>query len=212
MILPVLDRSVRSVLDLGCGGSRTLRSLSLPDDAMLVGLDVDAETLQAAHRDDSGALFAVGDGHVLPFRSDSFDLVISKVTLPLMNIPVALREVHRVLRVGGGVWMTLHPFTMTAMRMLADVKGIRIQDLVYQGYAIVNGLLLDLVGRQFPYPLNRRRVESFQTVKGITRALVGAGFSDVQFEMRSRGPGYEHKDKQFGDVFAVAAYKRGERV
>jgi ubiquinone/menaquinone biosynthesis C-methylase UbiE len=209
MILPVLNPGQRKVLDLGCGANRTLCELPLPTDAVRVGLDVDAATLQVAHRDMVDVHFAAGDAHVLPFRSGYFDLVISKVTFPLLDIPVALREVHRILRPGGQVWMTLHPFVMTGMRILTDVKTGRIQDAVYQGYVIVNGLMLEYTGRQFRFPLNRRRVESFQTVRGITRALLRGGFTDVRFEMRRRGPGYEAQDRRLGAVFAVAASRPG---
>lgn len=207
MILPVLNAGHRKVLDLGCGANRTLRELPLPAAAVRVGLDVDAETVKVAHRDMADVHFAAGDAHRLPFRSEYFDLVISKVTFPLLNIPVALREVHRVLRPTGQVWMTLHPFVMTGRRLVADLKTGRVRDAVYQTYAIVNGLLLEYMGWQVRYPLNRRRVESFQTVRGITRALLGAGFADVQFEMRSRGAGYEAQDRRLGHVFAVAASK-----
>jgi len=207
-ILPVLERPFRTVLDLGCGTSNTLRALALPADAIRVGLDVDLESLKAAQSGADGVRLAAADGHRLPFRSDSFDLVVSKVTLPYLNIPVALRELHRVTRAGGVVWLTLHPFAMTAMRIWGDLKSGNIRDAIYQGYAVLNGLLLGLSGRQFAFPLNRRRIESFQTVKGITRALRDAGFSDVRFELRSRGPGHEASDRRLGKVFAVSAQKR----
>jgi len=207
VILPVLDRPFHAVLDIGCGESGTLSALSLPDSAIRVGLDVDAESMKAAQRHAADVHFAAGDGHVLPFRTASFDLVISKVAFPYLNIPVAIREVHRVLGAGGTVWMTLHPLAMTAMRILGDIKAARLQDAVYQSYAIVNGLLLAVAGRQFPYPFNRRRMESFQTVRGIANALHAAGFTDVRFERRKRGPGYESSDRRLGKVFAVSARK-----
>ena len=207
MILPVLDSEYRRVLDLGCGMNDTLSKLALPDRALRVGLDVAADEIKAAHRMIADVRYAVGDGHALPFRAGAFDLVISKVALPYMNIPVALRDIHRVLREGGQVWTTLHPLRMAAMRILRALKTGRLKDVVHQSYAILNGWTLENWGRQFRYPLNRRRIESLQTIGGIARALLSAGFSDVRFEVRSRGPGYADDDRQLGEVFAVAARK-----
>jgi ubiquinone/menaquinone biosynthesis C-methylase UbiE len=209
MFIPVVHPGQRKVLDLGCGAVRTLSELPLSNDAIRVGLDLDPQSVKAVQRGAADAFFAAGDGHVLPFRSDYFDLVIAKGAFQLMNIPVALREVHRVLRPGGQVWMTLCPLRATAMRILADLRTGRLQDALYQTYVIVNGLMLEHVGWQFGFPFNRRRTESFQTVRGMTRALERAGFADVQYELRSRGPGYEAQDRKFGDVFAVAAHKKG---
>jgi ubiquinone/menaquinone biosynthesis C-methylase UbiE len=206
-ILPLLDKPFRTVLDLGCGSNPTVQALSLPGGAIRVGLDLDPEAVKVAQRQASGARFAAADGHVLPFRSGCFDLVIAKGAFQLMDIPVALREVNRVLCKGGQVWMTICPLRAVAMRIVADLQTARLQDAIYQSYAIVNGLLLDLVGRQFPYPFNRRRVESFQTVRGIARALVRAGFAEVRFELRKRDPGHEATDRRFGRVFAVTAKK-----
>jgi ubiquinone/menaquinone biosynthesis C-methylase UbiE len=207
-ILPVVREAHRRVLDLGCGRGDTLEELSLPRGAFRVGMDVEANAVKTGARQRGAAIrFVAGDGHRLPFTSGFFDLVISRVAFPYMNIPVTLAEVARVLRGGGQVWMTLHPVRMAATRILASLKAGRIHDVVYQGYAVANGLALAYLGRQFRYPLNRRRIESVQTLRGAVRALSDAGFSEVQFERRSRGPGHEDADARYGRVFAVAGRK-----
>jgi hypothetical protein len=103
--------------------------------------------------------------------------------------------------------MTLHPMRMAAMRIVSSLKAGRLQDVIYQGYAIANGLTLAYLGKQFRFPLNRKRFESVQTLRGTVRALSGAGFTDVQFERRSRGPGQEEADANNGTIFVVAARK-----
>jgi len=208
-ILPVIQDGDRRVLDLGCQRGDTLEELALPRGAVRVGMDVDAGAVKTGARERGAAVrFVVGDGHRLPFTSGFFDLVISRVAFPYMDMPVTLAEVARVLRGGGQVWMTLHPMRMAATRILSSLKAGRIQDVVYQGYAVANGLTLAYLGKQFRYPLNPKRFESVQTLRGAARALSDAGFSDVRFERRGRGAGQEDADATYGTIFVVAARKR----
>jgi len=177
---------------------------------MRVAMDVDRASLRALPRRSAHPTHrVVADGEALPFRARSFGLVITRVALPYMNVPVALWEMSRVLRADGEVWMTLHPVRMAVMRILADVKALRFKDLLYQSYAILNGLVLHVAGRLFRFPLNRRRMESVQTWRGVARALTAAGFCDLQYERVSRGAGYREADRLYGKLFVVAARTRG---
>lgn len=48
--------------------------------------------------------------------------MISRVALPYMHIPMALAEIARVVKSGGHVWLTLHPFAMTREQILSAVS------------------------------------------------------------------------------------------
>jgi ubiquinone/menaquinone biosynthesis C-methylase UbiE len=48
----------------------------------------------------------------LPYGNSEFDLVISRVSLPYTDLPKAAREMRRVLRTGGRIWLALHDFRM----------------------------------------------------------------------------------------------------
>ncbi len=213
--LPGVEQGYRDVLDLGCGTSRALDALALPARALRVGVDANRDAVRAAAqqrvatrpRSGSPVHFVVADGQALPFRAESFGFVISKAAMPYMDVPAALREVNRVLRDGGQVWMTLHPVRMAVMRILSGLRTARIKDILYQTYAILNGLALHYWGRQFRFPLNRRRIESVQTLTGIAKALSAAGFVNVRYQTSSRGAGYEDKDRIYGRLVAVAAWK-----
>jgi hypothetical protein len=112
-----------------------------------------------------------------------------------------------VLREGGQLWMTLHPFKMAVMRIWKDLKMLNPRDAVYQSYAVANGFSLELFGRQFRFPVNRSQYESVQSVRGIAKALFREGFCDVHFEIQNRGDGVA-ADAKYGRLFVVSARKR----
>jgi ubiquinone/menaquinone biosynthesis C-methylase UbiE len=131
----------------------------------------------------------------LPFADASFDFVISKAAIAYVNIPVSLREIHRVLMPGGTIWVSLNEVSLALRRIAKDLLRFRIADIMYQLYAIGNGYCLSLLDRQFPWVLNRSRTESTQTVVSMAKALIHAGFTDVQF------------DRDCKPIFAMSARK-----
>lgn len=192
VILPTISGSPRDILEVGCGSARTLAALGLPN-CRLVALDIDREALRRSEQRDQAALIC-GNGEALLFADRVFDLVISKVALPYMDIPVALREMNRVLRPGGQLFLTLHHFDLAWARIRGDLKSFRFRDTAYQLYAVLNGLSLGWLDVQFRWPLNRSRCESVQSVHAMQTALRRAGFDEVITELR-------------GQVFAAEARK-----
>jgi ubiquinone/menaquinone biosynthesis C-methylase UbiE len=118
--------------------------------------------------------FVCGQAGALPFRDQSFDAVVSRVTLPLTNIPESLREIRRVLREEGLLWFTVHSFTVPwkAARRLSPRAWL------FFLYVVSNSLLFHVCGRQVSFL--GKRYESFQTERGIRRALSRLGFKQVE--------------------------------
>jgi ubiquinone/menaquinone biosynthesis C-methylase UbiE len=149
----------------------------------MVGVDIDEESLAQGRSNFPQFVFVHGKGEELPFSDQCFDVVISRVAMCYMDIPVALREIRRVLKIGGEIKMKLHPFTFTLAELRAETGSgplwRRVQRAVYRGYVLANGLALHLGGFNFRFPLARRRCESFQTQEGIRRALIAAHFGKV---------------------------------
>lgn len=194
-ILPELPPQFSRILDLGCGAGQTLVACNLPPDVATYGVDIDAAPLAVGKTLNERFNLLCATGEQLPFRAGVFDVVISRVALPYMNIPVALGEIARILKSGGGVWFTLHSLRLGRQWWLAALRAGRWKHLIYLSYAWLNSGWLHLFGKQFRYPLNQRRCESFQTVRGITRALLAAGFAQVQTEIS-------------GQFFVVKAVKK----
>jgi SAM-dependent methyltransferase len=77
----------------------------------VVGVDLSPGVVQAAGRRCPGLESHVADVRTLPFDDDAFDVIVSISTLDHFEsqreIPIALRELARVLRPGGALLLTL---------------------------------------------------------------------------------------------------------
>jgi ubiquinone/menaquinone biosynthesis C-methylase UbiE len=178
---PILPNKHKRILDVGCGMGQTLIAAKLPDGVEAYGVDCDKEAVDAGrHLAPPNIKLQCGSGENLPFENEYFDLVFSRVALPYMNINKALREMARVLKPGGDLWLTLHPASMFFSRVKHSARAGNLKDLVFCGFVLLNGSLFNTVGSQFSF---RGRQETFQTAGGIARAMKRAGFSS--FPVRS---------------------------
>lgn len=95
----------RAVLEIGCGAGGMLGPLSRY--GQTTGLDIDHEYV-AFCKERGFSQVLCGSGYELPFGDDSFDLVCLFDTLEHIPDDVqALREVFRVLRPGGHVFVSV---------------------------------------------------------------------------------------------------------
>jgi ubiquinone/menaquinone biosynthesis C-methylase UbiE len=105
--LPYL-RSGMDLLDCGCGpGSITLGLARAVAPGQTTGIDIDAKQVELAQslaeeQGVSTVRFEAATVYELPFGDNSFDAVFSNAVLGhLDDPPAALREIYRVLKVGG---------------------------------------------------------------------------------------------------------------
>ncbi len=97
-----------TILDVGCGGGRTLSKLAGGSEGKVYGVDYSNESVAASKRMNARSIdigrVEVQNGSVsqLPFRDGMFDLVTAVEThFWWPNLPTDLREVLRVLTMGG---------------------------------------------------------------------------------------------------------------
>lgn len=183
--MPPIHQGYKAVLDLGCGAGQTLITSPLAVDATAVGVDVDLSALRLGKELDKRIRFVCGRGEDLPFKSECFDFVYSRVALPYMHLGSSLSEMWRVLKVGGGIWIVLHTCRMALKDLWESFVSLNAKRTAYRIYVFVNGLLMHLFQTEIHLPFNTNRYESFQTIKGISRALSAAGFINVQVEKDS---------------------------
>jgi ubiquinone/menaquinone biosynthesis C-methylase UbiE len=101
------------VLEVGCGPGRLSILLAREHGLGVTGLDLDPAMIERAranaavddrHPRGRGPTFLVGDVGSMPFPDDSFDAVVSTLSMHHWDDPAAgLAEVARVLRPGGRV-------------------------------------------------------------------------------------------------------------
>jgi ubiquinone/menaquinone biosynthesis C-methylase UbiE len=107
--LPLATDSV--ILDVGCGGGRTIQQLALLAPAGRVsGIDYSATCVDVARRTNAREISAgrvdirVGSVSSMPYADESFDAVTAVETHYYWpNLSTDLREIRRVLRPGGPV-------------------------------------------------------------------------------------------------------------
>lgn len=99
-VLAVADFAGRRVLDMGCGdGTYTVELAGAGGVAVMHGIDPAEQAVRVARtkRADVPVEFAVSSAYALPYRDDSFDVVVLRGVLHHMGSPVeAIREGLRV--------------------------------------------------------------------------------------------------------------------
>jgi len=177
-VMPVIAPGVRSILDVGCGAGQTLIASRLDASVCAVGLDPDFAALALGRRMGAPVHLVHGRGEALPFASNSFDMVISRVALPYMRLRSALGEMSRVLRAGGSLWLVLHSIEHVAREMLDCLRLGELRPALHRMYVMANGLLANATGIEVASPVNGR-YESFQTEAGMRRLLTRVGFDNL---------------------------------
>jgi ubiquinone/menaquinone biosynthesis C-methylase UbiE len=96
-----------SVLELGCGTWYFTRELA-HSGAHIVAVDVSPELLEIARADclAENVRYEVQNACALGYREDVFDSVVGSSVLHHLEIKEALREIYRVLKVGGTIYFT----------------------------------------------------------------------------------------------------------
>jgi len=94
------------VLDAGCGPGAYLHLLLAHGPKSAVGLDISPFYMRKLRDTEQGARFARASVDRLPFRNDSFDLILLLNTLLHVNATRTLDEARRVLRPRGVLWVS----------------------------------------------------------------------------------------------------------
>jgi ubiquinone/menaquinone biosynthesis C-methylase UbiE len=105
----VLIEKSDTILDVGCGGGRTISKLAaMASSGKVHGIDYSEDSVTAAHRNNTRWIdigrVSIREGSVsqLAFADNTFDLVTAIEThLFWPDLPSDFREIHRVLRPGG---------------------------------------------------------------------------------------------------------------
>ncbi len=97
------------VLDVGTGPGTIPRALAeARPDWQIDGLDLEPRMIEYARSRDPGGrvTFAVGDVAALPYPDAGFDLIVSSLSQHhWSDVPGGIRDLRRILRPGGRLWI-----------------------------------------------------------------------------------------------------------
>jgi SAM-dependent methyltransferase len=153
-------------LDVGCGKGELVKELrALGCDA--VGVEIDPGEIAICRA--AGLDVDQGAAEALPYRSASFDRIVSSVVLPYTDERRAVGELSRVLKPGGHLRVTCHGVGYAMHFMLVGPGPKRF----YGGRMLVNTALYRATGRRIPGPMgdaicqSGRRLARYYTSAGL---------------------------------------------
>jgi ubiquinone/menaquinone biosynthesis C-methylase UbiE len=165
------------ILDIGCGIGQTLAAAELGNGAFLIGMDIDFQSISYGKNKFNNIVFINANAHNVPFKDRSFDLVISRVCLPYTNIHKSIREISRVIKYDGKIWLTLYSFSKALGYLASSISKFEIKNTILVCILLINGTL-SFFGIRLYWPFVKR-YESFQTKYGIKRLLKKNSFQDI---------------------------------
>jgi demethylmenaquinone methyltransferase/2-methoxy-6-polyprenyl-1,4-benzoquinol methylase len=107
-MLSILDKR-ENILDLACGTGILSSLISKSNKKQVIGLDLALDYLKIAKKKRRYGLFINGNAETLPYRSNSFDTIISSYLAKYVNIRRLIEESWRVLNHNGVI--VFHDFT-----------------------------------------------------------------------------------------------------
>lgn len=170
------DKQVASVLDIGCGAGQDMLPFIENKDAFSVGIDIGDELGKigkslAKEADCHGKVaFARSVGEELPFADESFDVVLCRIAITLMNNQKVVAEVSRVLRPGGVFLLKTHSPLFYLWMIKERFKTLNPKQLAYPLISLAGGTYQTLTGKYPDIDFWKGR-EVFQTKGLLEREL-----------------------------------------
>ncbi len=106
-------KTKKNILDIGCGTGAIITDIASLTDGRITGIDIDKRKLEQARKAASHIsriTFVEADAMNLPFKDETFDLVVSSVVLMyIKDKQKAVTEMVRVTQKNGIVLATMEP-------------------------------------------------------------------------------------------------------
>lgn len=176
MLPRALAGSPRNALDVGCGEGRFCRKLS-ENGVEATGIDPTHGLIAGARSKYAGGRYVLGRAEELPFDDQTFDLVVSYLSLiDIADFERAISEMARVLKPGGAM-------------LIANLTS-------FSTAGAESGWVRDAFGRKLHYPIDHyltpraipvsyrgiRIVNYHRPLSAYMKRLLGAGLELTHFD------------------------------
>lgn len=134
-------QSKRKILDLGCGTGVITADIASSTDGEVIGVDINSENLQYAQEVAGDVTLINADILDLPFKDNTFDLVVFCVVLTHINQQQkAVNEMARVTQKNGIVLATMEPDYASAFSYPEDkIHSLLLEKLEERGTVVCTG-------------------------------------------------------------------------
>lgn len=182
-------------LDLGCGTGFFLQDLQQFSNR-LFALDLSLGMLRQTQGRDLGLPLVCGDAEALPFATASLDLVFSSLTLQwCASLPVALEELHRVVKPGGTVaFATLSEGSLWELRRAWQKVDSKAHVNHFMAASDLHALARDGGFEVLRWEC-RRHTLNYPEVRDVLMSLKGIGANQVHGERDDGLSGRERMDR-----------------
>ena len=197
LVNSVVKKDVNRVLDIGCGAGQDLLPFVKKREAFCVGIDVGAElgkigpAVAVKTNCQDKVAFARSVGEELPFASNSFDVVLCRIAITLMNNQKVIAEVARVLRPKGVFLLKTHSPTFYFAMIRQRLKTLSPKQLAYPLISLTGGVFQLVTGRYPAIDFWKGR-EVFQTRNLLKRELRKHGMEILDYspDTTAQAPSY----------------------
>lgn len=116
--------TTKQTLELGCGtGEYTLRLAKTG--AKIIALDISLTLIRQAKHKINSVNFIIADAQNLPFKDNTFDVVVGNAVLHHLNLDNVLTEIKRVLISGGKIAFTEPNMINPQNLIVKNIKSIK---------------------------------------------------------------------------------------
>ena len=120
------------ILDLGCGGGLLTVEIAKKGFKNIKGVDLSPNSIKEAIKNSKKLLldveFKVGNAYEIPFKENSFDIVIVADVLEHLNdLKSAMKEINRILKKGGLIFFETidrNFFSNLIVKFLGEIFGV----------------------------------------------------------------------------------------